>query len=118
LSDETTFVELIHNENELIVVVAVQHFDVHSRVGHSARELSELPRHCLSETLNHDVTDGEHANSRCRERVSRFLTVGEEKMSDAATINDPRPAAFDAHACSSERFSDVGKRTPAVFELD
>ena len=40
--------EIVDDEYELVVVIAVLHDDVHTGVGHLPRELAELPRLPLS----------------------------------------------------------------------
>ncbi len=101
-----------------MIVVAVKHFDVDTSVGHPSGELTQLARHCLLESLDDHVALGDHANAGFLERRTRNATVGKEEMGDSATIDDPRPTTFDAHARTTQRFTHFSKGARSILELN
>ena len=96
--DLSSALEVIHNENQLMVVIAVQYFDVHAGFGHAAREQSELARDVLLESANDDFSFLDYPDAGCFERGSGSRAVGEKEVSDSCALGNPGPAPFDAHA--------------------
>src|SRR6185437_11577602 len=91
------------DEDQLIVVIAVHHFDVDAGIRHSPRDLPELSRHVLPESLHQYFALGDHLDSGFLERFSRRGSVGEKKMGDRLAITQPCSAALDAYARLAER---------------
>jgi len=50
--------------NQLMIVVAVEHFDVHSGFSHAARDLAELTWFGLVEALHEHLAFSEDADAR------------------------------------------------------
>lgn len=91
-----------------MIVVAVEDFDVDAGVGHAAGELAELAGFGLIEALDEDVVDRENLDARGFERIVRGVAVLKQKVRDAAAVDDPGAAAFDAHAGAAERVAHFG----------
>src|ERR1051326_3805427 len=104
----------VDDENQLMIVIAVLHANVLSRVGHATREEADLARRCLIESLDHDVILLDDANAGAFECAPRCGGGGEEKVRDAV----PPAAAFDAHAGAAERFAHLRERAGTIVELN
>jgi hypothetical protein len=107
-------VQVIDHQDQLIVVIAVLHFDVHAGIGESTRELSQLPGLTLTKPRDEHVARGEDADARGFEYVARDSAVGEQKVRDTA----PHAASFNTHAGSPESFAHFRERSGPVFESD
>ena len=81
-----------------MIMIAVQDLDVDTRLGHSSRELAELSRAILAQSLDDDAAFRYHANACGLERTPRRGAVGDEEVCDSLAVDDPRTAALDAHA--------------------
>ena len=55
--------QIIDHQNQLMIVIAVEDFDVDSSLGHPAAEQTELPRHSLPQSLHHNLPLGEHRDA-------------------------------------------------------
>jgi hypothetical protein len=93
--------EIVHDNNQLMVVVAVQHFDVDAGIGHPTREQTELTRHVLLQSLNDDFPFREDLDVGGFKRLSGGSSVSEEEMSGALATDDPSSSAFDADTGTS-----------------
>ena len=101
-----------------MIVVAVQHLDVDAGFGHPSCELTQLARNRLLESLHNHVALGDHPNAGLLEHCTRNGAVVKKEMSDSATVDDPSPTTFDAHARTTQRFSHVGKRARSIVEFN
>src|SRR5690606_28424727 len=99
------------HQDQLPVVIAVQHFDVDPGVGHEPGELSELPGNRLTQPLHDDVADAKYADTGRLQRVPRAFAVGEQEMGRAIVADDPGAAAFDADAGPRQCFAHVCQGT-------
>lgn len=108
--------EVVHDKNQLIVMVAVQDFDVDASLGHPAREQTELTGHVLLQSLSEHLSFREDLDARRFQRLAGGGSVREEKMGDALTAHDPSPSAFDAHSRAAQSLSHVGESARPVFQ--
>jgi len=74
------FLDLIDNQNEPMLVVAIKNLYVHPRLGHAARQFAQLPRFVLTQPLDHHIALFQNSDSRAlsltragrRELLARF----------------------------------------------
>lgn len=99
-----------------MVVVAVHHLDVHAGLCHAPRDLAELARLVLPQSLREHLALGEHGDAGIGECRGRRGAVVKEKVRDAAPIDDEHAAAFDADTGASEGVAHVGQGAGAVVE--
>ena len=109
---------IVDDEHELVIVVAVLHLDVHARIGHGAAELAELAGLVLPEALQEHRSHRGDVHADAVEHSLSLRTVLEEEVRDAATLDDPRAAAFDAHAGRAERLAHACELAGLVGEDD
>jgi hypothetical protein len=110
--------DIIDDEHESMIVIAIEHLDVDARLRHAPRQHAELTRDALFQPLNHDFALREYTNAGCLERPSCCGAVGEKKVCGATATHDPRTAAFDADARAAQRFTHLGERAWAVVEVN
>jgi hypothetical protein len=138
--DGAGFIGVVDDEDELVIVVAVEGLDVDSGVGHAAGEFAELAGLVLTEAEDDDVALGENADAGGLEGAAGEVSVMEEKVGDAgggsragsgsngktgsntnngANTNsgagEPGAAAFDAGSGTAESFTQFGEGAGAVF---
>ena len=101
--------EVVDDEDQLVLMIAVQDLDVYAGVGHAAAEQAKLTGHILPQTLDQNVSLGHYLNAGPNERVARRGGIFDQKMSDAFSLHDPRATAFNADTGAAERFAHVGK---------
>ena len=75
LRDRAPFHEFVDDKNELIVVIAVLHLDVHSGVRHPARQRAELTGLALAETQGDDLAFSDYPNPRSFESLARRFAI-------------------------------------------
>jgi hypothetical protein len=108
--------KIIHNQNQLMVVIAVQDFDVHAGLGHSAREQAELAGDILLQPLNDDVPFCEDADAGRFEGTSGGRAINEEKVGDASAVNHPRSAALDTETGAAQGLAHLGESAGAILQ--
>lgn len=62
--DRPSSLDIINHQNQLVVMIAVQHLDVDARVGHHARQGAELAGSRLIEPRDHDLAVVQHPDAR------------------------------------------------------
>ena len=110
--------EVVHHKDQLMVMVAVQDFDVDASLGHSAREQPELTGHVLLQPLNEHFLFGEDLDASRFQRPAGGSSVRKEEMSHALAAHDPSPSAFDADSSAAQSLSHIGESAGAVFQGD
>src|SRR5258705_6937289 len=116
--------DVIHNQDEPMIVIAVENLDVHAGIGHPAREEPQLPRNALLQTHDHHLPHREHPDPGRFQRVTSDGTIREEEMrravgrfaSSVAAVHDPRAAALDTYPSSPERPTLLGERAGPILE--
>lgn len=105
-----------------MIVIAVKDLDIDARIGHTAGQLAELTRLGLIESLDENVVHGEYSDACRFERVARGVAVLKQKVRDAASVvggmDDPRAAAFDAHAGAAEGVAHFGECAGTIIKRD
>src|SRR5690348_8879719 len=81
-----SLLEIVDDQDQLVIVIAVEDFDVDAGIGHAAGELAQLSRLGLIEALNQDVVDGEDLDACGFEGVAGGIAVREQKVRDAAGV--------------------------------
>jgi hypothetical protein len=102
----------------LVIVIAVEHFDIHTRVGHPASQLSQLSGDGLFQALDDDLALSDDADAGGLQRSSGGRTIVKEKVGHADAADDPRSASLDADASLAEGFAHVGQGAGAIREFD
>src|SRR5258708_35182126 len=74
--------DVVHHENQLVVVVAVENFDVDAGLGHASREKAELTRDGLLQSLHDHVPFRDDADASRFQRLASRGSVLEEEMAD------------------------------------
>ncbi|MDP1861950.1 MAG: hypothetical protein Q8K82_25040 [Gemmatimonadaceae bacterium] len=110
--------DVVHDKDQLMIMVTVQDFDVDARFGHSAREQTELTGHVLLQSLNEHFPFREDLDASRFQRLASGRSVREEEMGYALAVRDPGPSAFDAHPGAAQSLSHVGKSAGSVFQSD
>lgn len=98
-------------------MVAVEHLDVNSGIGHAASDFAQLTRLGLIQALDQDFALFENADACGGESGASGGAVGEEEMADGAAVEETCATAFDADASAAERFTHFSERARAVFEF-
>src|SRR5688500_20225812 len=86
-------------------MVAVQHLDIDSRLGHPAGEQAELPGHVLLQPLDQDLSLRQHLDPGRLESPAGGGAIGKQEMGEAPPGHHPGPSALDAHARTTPRVS-------------
>jgi len=110
--------EIVHDQDQLMVVVAVQNLDVDARLGHPARQQAELTGQVLLQSLNQHFPLGENLNAGRFQRPAGARSVGKEKMGHALPGHDPGPSTFDAHARAAQSLAHLGEGARSVRQGD
>src|SRR5262245_64582289 len=63
--------EIVDDQDQSVIMVAVEDFDVDARFGHPSREPAELTGSALVQSLGHDVTLFKDLDARSLERPAR-----------------------------------------------
>src|SRR4051812_10447928 len=106
-----TALHVVHDEDQLMLVIAVLDFDVHAGRGHPAGELPELAGLRLTELLDKTVSYSAPSNPRPFERVTRGVAVLEQEVGVPASEH---ASSLDAHAGPSEGFAHLRERAGPV----
>lgn len=101
-----------------MIVVAVLHTDIHPRLSHPPRDLAELTRLTLTQSLDDHIVLLNDANARSVERFACCSGVTEKEVRDADAFDDEHPTALDAHSCTAERLAHFRERAGPIIELD
>jgi len=101
-----------------MIVVAVENFNVDTRLGHPARDFAKLPRLRLVQPLDEHVPLGENPNARCFERAARGTSIFEEKVRYALTVNHECASALDTDSGAAQDIAHLGERTRPVLQRD
>ena len=111
-------VVVVDHEDQLVVVVAVHDLDVDPGVRHRARDLAELARGLLIESLDQRRATLSHGDVRFLERPPRRGLVVDEEVRDRLAVDHEHAASVDAHTGAAERFAHRGQRAGLVVEVD
>jgi hypothetical protein len=101
-----------------MIVIAVESFDVHARIGHHSGELSQLARNGLLQPLNDDISNGDNTNAGVLECGAGSFTILEQEVSGPPPVHYPRTTTFDTHPRAAERFTQLGKCAGPILEID
>src|ERR1051326_546316 len=111
---DASALDVVDDQNQIVIVIAVLHFDVHAGVGHPARDLAELSRLILTQLLHEHVVLADDVDTGAIERRACGARIVEKKVRDSAE----HTAAFDADAGVAEDFAHLGESTGAIVECD
>lgn len=90
--------DVVNDEDQLVVMVAVHDLDVHAGLRHPARDLAQLTGDVLPEPGGNDLSVFEYANAGLLERATCGIAVLEEEVRSACAAHNPCASALDAHA--------------------
>jgi hypothetical protein len=109
---------VIDGQDEVVVVIAVESFDIHSGVGHSSGQFAELAGLVLIQALDQNFALLEDGNAGGLKRGARGGAVGEQEVGDAGAAYNEGSATFDAHARAAESFAHPGQSAGMVRQGD
>ena len=107
--------DVVYDEDELVIVVAVKDLDVDARLGHPSRDLAELTWFSLVQSQDDDVAYFQNVNARRFERFASGLSILEEKVS-ALTVDYEGATTFDAHPGAAQRLAHLGQRAGSISQ--
>src|SRR4029077_19093464 len=81
--------DVIHNEDQLVVVIAVEYLDVNPSLGHPPRDLAELPWFSLVQSLDEYVPLCQDLDTCRLQRVASGNPILEEEVCHALAANHP-----------------------------
>jgi hypothetical protein len=110
--------EIVHDEDQPMVVVAVEDLNVHSGLGHPPAQRTELTRDSLHQLQDDHVTFLMNETASRFESVARCHAVLKQKMSDAGPADNPRASTLDADPGAAQRLTHFGQRAGSVFKGD
>ena len=90
LVNRLPFGKIVHDQDESMVVVAIQDFDVDSSVGHQPGERTELTWDSLLQTQDEHISFLNDANTLRFESAACRRAVLEQKMGDAGDSRHPQ----------------------------
>ena len=108
--------DVIDHENQLVIVVAIQDFDVDARRGHTAGDFAELAGLRLVQTLDQHIAHRQHANSCGFESFTGVRAIFEQKMRNPLTIDHESAATLDADASVAQSFTHLRQRAWTVLK--
>ena len=94
LVNRLPFGKIVHDQDESMVVVAIQDFDVDSSVGHQPGERTELTWDSLLQAQAEHISFLNDANTLRFESAACRRAVLEQKMGDAGDSSHQRGAVF------------------------
>ncbi len=109
---------VVDDEDQLVIVVAIEDLDVDAGVRHPAADLAELTWLGLVEPLDDNVSLRQNRDSGILERAPGGGSVLEEEVGHATALDDERAAALDADTGAAERVAHIGERARAIVEKD
>ena len=110
--------EVIDDQDQLVIVVAVEDLDVDAGLRHPAREQAELTGHVLLQSLNEHFPFREDSDAGGLERLAGGGSVSKEEMSDASAVHDPGPSPLDAHSGATQSLTHLRESARPVFQSD
>jgi hypothetical protein len=106
----------VDNENQLVVMVTVEHLDVDTGFGHASGQQAELSWHGLMQAHTNDVANLEHADPGKLKGAPGGCAVGKEKVRGCACTDHPGATSFDTDTGPAKRITHFGQGTGAVVE--
>ena len=100
--------DVVYDEDQLVIVVAVKYLDVDACLGHPARDLAELAGFSLVQSQDEDVAYFQNVDACRFERFASGHPIFEEKVSDALTVDYEGATTFDAHSGAAQRLAHLG----------
>jgi hypothetical protein len=116
LGNGTALLHVVDHHDELMGVVTVDNFYVHTCLGHASRYLAELPRFILIQALDEHFANGQYSNAGGFKRLARDCAILDEEVRNTATVHQERPSAFETYSRPAESFAHIGQRTRAMFK--
>jgi hypothetical protein len=110
--------EIVYDQNQLVIVVAVEDLDIDAGVSHPAREQTELAGHVLLQSLNEHLSILENPDASFLERRAGGRSVHEKEVGYAAAVHHPSSSALDAHPGAAQSLSHLGESSRPVFQGD
>jgi hypothetical protein len=108
LGDRAASFHIVYDQDQLVIVIAVKHFDVDAGLSHLERELAELTGLGLVQALGEYVTLVQHFDASRFQRASSMSSIFEEEMRACLAIDNPYSTAFDADAIAAESVAHRG----------
>src|SRR5258705_12915364 len=101
-----------------MIVIAVEHFDVHVCLGHTSGNLSELTWLSLIQSLHEHLALLQHTDAGCLECVAGGCSILEKKMRHALAVYNERAATLNANAGAAQRVTHLRQRAGSVVQSD
>lgn len=109
---------VVDGNDESMVVVAVQDFDVDAGIGQSTTELAELARLLLIEALNEDSAARSHRHPCLFQSGASHRAVIDKEVRDAHVGDEPHASAFDADISRPQCFAHERQLAGLVGQMD
>jgi hypothetical protein len=109
---------VVHHKNQPVIVIAVQHFDIDPSFRHPSRDLAELTRFRLLQSLHDYVPLFDNPDARSFKRTSSRSSILEEKVCHTSAIGNPCSSAFNANSGSARGISHFCQRTGPILQRD
>ena len=110
--------DVVHDEDKLVVMVAIDHFDIDSRLCHTTRDLAKLTRFILVQSLHENLSLTKDTDPRRFECPAGSDSVDKEEVSDTVAVDDEGSPSLHAHACAAQRLAHLSQRAGAVLKCD
>jgi len=114
--DFASFFDVVHHQDELIVVVAVLDFDIYARVRHRPAEFAELARFTLPQFLDYNVANADNSNSFALQRFSCRVPILKQEMRHAFATGQKRAASLNADARPSQHLAHASEFAGTMLE--
>jgi hypothetical protein len=109
---------VINHQNELVIMIAVQNFNVDAGASHPAGYFPELTRFGLVQSLDQYFMFCNHSNAGFFKRSSGSRAILEKKVSDSLAIDDEGTSTFDAYARTSQGVTHFGQSARSILKRD
>jgi hypothetical protein len=114
----TGALDIADDQDELVIMIAVKHFDIDAGLRHQACQLPKLTRHGLLQTLDNDLATLDDADPGALKGPAGCLAILEKKMRSTFASDDPGTASLHTDAGVAERPSHGGQCAGLVIQLD
>src|SRR5215471_18608859 len=110
--------DIVHHQDQLMVVVAVEHLDIHARLRHAAHNLAELSGLRLTQSLDQYFAFDKHADTGGFQRPAGSGAILEQKVRGAYAVYHPGATSFDAHSGAPECLPHFGEGSRTIVQKD
>jgi len=118
LRDRSSLRDVVNDKDELVIVVAVERLDVNARLGHPARDLAELTRFRLVQSLDKDIAFFQDVDACRFERSASGSPIFEEEVANTLAVDNESASTLDAHPAAAKGVAHLGECAGPVLQRD